>query len=107
MQLILVQLQERFGPETYVWYWINLQSFTLYPPLLGDASMAPDAPYIFRLIVINFFRKGPFSVGGNGLTLNKSQYRWEKPFEVELGASIRRIIDFSVPGRSMSVLPTG
>lgn len=107
MQETLQELEEKFGPETYEWRWENLQSLTLYPPLLGEAAMAPNAPYILRLIVNNIFRKGPFSIGGNGLTLNKSQYRWEKPFEVELGASIRRIIDFSEPGRSMSVLPTG
>lgn len=107
MQETIYELEEKFGPESYEWRWENLQSLTFYPPLLGEAVSDPNAPGILKLIVNNLFRKGPYTVGGNGLTINKSQYSWDNPFQVNLGASIRRIIDFSDPGRSLSVLPTG
>jgi penicillin amidase len=41
------------------------------------------------------------------MTINKGEYSWNDPFSVTLGPSIRRIIDFSEPYRSLSVLPTG
>jgi penicillin G amidase len=103
----LDQLHQKFGPETYEWRWENLHTFTLKPPLLGEASEDINAPAVFTLIVNNLFNKGPYSVRGHGMTINKGQYSWHRPFEMNLGASIRRIVDFSTPGRSLSVLPTG
>ncbi len=101
------QLQETFGPESFEWRWENVNTFTLKPPLLGEASENPDAPAIFRLIVNNLFSKGPYGVRGHGMSINKGQYSWHRPFEMNLGASIRRIIDFSAPERVLTVLPTG
>ncbi|TVP98300.1 MAG: penicillin acylase family protein [Balneolaceae bacterium] len=107
MAMALEELTDRFGSEPSEWRWENLHSLTLKPPLLGEASEAPDAPVIFRIIVNNLFSKGPFSARGHGMTINKGQYSWHRPFEMDLGASIRRIIDFSSPERTLSVLPTG
>lgn len=107
MRQTLDQLQEQFGPEPFEWRWENLHTLSLRPPLLGEAAEDPESPAIFRMIVRNIFTKGPFSANGHGMSINKSQYSWLKPFETELGPSIRRIIDFSSPGRSLSVLPTG
>jgi penicillin G amidase len=101
------QLHERFGPESFEWRWENLHTLTLEPPLLGEAGKNPEAPAMLRLIVKNLFNKGPYSVRGHGMTLNKGQYSWHRPFEMDLGPSIRRIVDFSTTGRSLSVLPTG
>ncbi len=107
MAMAINELTERFGPEPAEWRWENLHSLTLKPPLLGEASEAPDAPAVFRIIVTNLFNKGPFAARGHGMTINKGQYSWHRPFEMDLGASIRRIIDFSSPERTLSVLPTG
>lgn len=107
MRQTLDQLQEQFGPEPFEWRWENLHTLTLQPPLLGDAAAQPDAPTIFRLIIQNVFSKGPYPANGHGMSVNKSQYSWLRPFETDMGPSIRRIIDFSSPGRSLSVLPTG
>lgn len=107
MRQTIDQLTERFGPELFEWRWENLLSLSLQPPLLAEASGDPDTPRSFSMIVDNLFTKGPYAVRGNGLSLNKAQYSWLDPFNVTMGPSIRRIIDFSQPGRSYSVLPTG
>ncbi|MDZ7719446.1 MAG: penicillin acylase family protein [Balneolaceae bacterium] len=107
MAQTLQQLNEEFGSEPFEWRWENVLDFTLRPPLLGEASQRPDAPAILKMIVDNLFSKGPYTVRGNSMSINKAQYRWEFPFKMHLGPSIRRIIDFSSPGRSQTVLPTG
>lgn len=101
------QLTDEYGTEPYEWRWENLLTLTLEPPLLGEASHDPNAPAVFKMIVRNLFNKGPYSVRGNIMTINKGQYNWHSPFKMTLGASIRRIVDFSEPGKSLSVLPTG
>jgi penicillin G amidase len=101
------QLTEMFGDEPFDWRWENVNTITLSPQLLGEAARNPEAPGVFRLIVNNLFNKGPFPVHGNSMTVNKAEYNWNRPFEVTVGPSIRRIIDFGSPGRSHSVLPTG
>jgi penicillin G amidase len=101
------QLEERFGPEPIEWRWENLNTITLRPPLLGEASDSDEAPAAFKMIVQNLFNKGPYPVHGHGMSVNKSEYNWNRPFQVNVGPSIRRIVDFSSPGRSLSVLPTG
>ncbi len=103
----LEQLENKYGPESVEWRWENVHSLTLKPPLLGEASENPDAPALFRTIVNNLFNKGPYGVRGHGMSINKGQYSWHRPFEMDLGASIRRIVDFSTPERSLTVLPTG
>ncbi|MCC5941945.1 MAG: penicillin acylase family protein, partial [Balneolaceae bacterium] len=107
MAQTLEQLEETYGPESVEWRWENVNTLTLKPPLLGEASEDPEAPALFRMIVNNLFSKGPYGVRGHGMSINKGQYSWHRPFEMDLGASIRRIIDFSTPERTLSVLPTG
>lgn len=101
------QLEEQFGPEPFQWRWENLNTLTLRPPLLGEAALEPDASPVVRMIVNNLLNKGPFAARGHGMSINKSQYSWHRPFEMNLGPSIRRIVDFSTPDRNLSVLPTG
>lgn len=107
MARTLEQLNEKFGPEPFEWRWENLNTLTLKPPLLGEVSEDPNAPAVFRMIVNNLFSKGPYGGRGHGMSINKGQYSWHRPFEMNMGASIRRIVDFSTPERVLSVLPTG
>ena len=107
MRETVEQLTEEFGSEPLDWRWENVNTITIRPQLLGEAAQNPDAPAVLKLIVNNLFNKGPYPVFGNGLTVNKAEYSWNRPFETTLGPSIRRIIDFSNPGRGHSVLPTG
>lgn len=101
------QLGEMFGDEPINWRWENVNTITLRPPLLGEAAAAPEAPAVLRTIVNNLFSRGPYPVHGHALSVNKAEYGWDRPFEVTLGPSIRRIVDFSSPGRALSILPTG
>lgn len=103
----VTQLEDMFGDETINWRWENVNQISLKPPLFAEAAEDPNAPGILKMIVNNLMSKGPYPVQGNALTVNKAQYDWSDPFEVNLGPSIRRIVDFSSPGRSLSVLPTG
>lgn len=103
----LQQLNEEFGSQPFEWRWENVLKLTLRPPLLSEASQSPEAPAVFKMIVNNLFSKGPFTVRGNTMSINKGQYNWKFPFEMYLGPSIRRIVDFSTPGKSQTILPTG
>ena len=101
------ELDEKFGPEPFQWRWENANTLTLRAPLLGEAALDPEASPVLKLIVNNLLNKGPFPARGHGMSINKSQYSWHRPFDMNLGPSIRRIIDFSTPDRSLSILPTG
>lgn len=101
------QLEEQFGPEPFQWRWENLNTLTLRPPLLGEVALDPESSPVIKMIVNNLLNKGPFVARGHAMTINKSQYSWHRPFDMNLGPSIRRIIDFSTPDRSLSILPTG
>lgn len=103
----IVQLRTEYGDEPISWRWENVNQITLRPPLFAEAADDPEASAALKMIVKNLLSKGPYPVRGNALTVNKAQYEWSDPFRVTLGPSIRRIIDFSNPGRSLSVLPTG
>jgi penicillin amidase len=107
MQETISQLQGRFGSEPYDWRWENVNSLTLKPPLLGQAAESPDAPGTLKVIVNSLFNKGPYSPPGHSMSVNKAEYAWDRPFEIFLGPSIRRIVDLSNNSSSLSVLPTG
>lgn len=107
MLLTVDQLTEQFGPEPFEWRWESLHTLTLQPPLLGELSDHPDSPTALRLIVRNLLSKDPVATPGHGMTINKGEYSWNNPFDVTGGPSIRRIVDFSSPSRTYSVLPTG
>lgn len=100
-------LGERYGEEPFQWRWEDVHTLTLRPPLFAEAAEAEDASAALKLIVRNLLSKGPYPVVGNSLSLNKGAYSWHQPFEMNLGASIRRIVDLSNLGRSYSVIATG
>ncbi len=100
-------LRSRFGPEPFEWRWEQLHTITLKPELLGEAADQPEAPSALKLIVENLLSIGPLPVRGHSSTLNNGEYDWNDPYEMTLGPSIRRIIDFSEPGYTLSILPTG
>lgn len=107
MSATVAQLVARFGTETSEWRWEQVHTIRLDPPLFREASRKPGAPAILRLIVNNVLSQGPYPVGGHSRTVNNGQYSWLDPFEMTLGASIRRIVDLGDLGSSRSVLPTG
>lgn len=100
-------LTDELGPEPYEWRWEQLHKLRLKPPLLGRAAEAPNAPEALKLIVDNLLSKGPYPAMGHGMSINNGEYSWNDPFQMILGPSIRRIIDFSDLNYSRSILPTG
>lgn len=100
-------LREKYGEEPFEWRWEQLHTLTLKPPLFGEMAQSPAAPTSLKLIVDNLLNLGPFPVKGHGMSINNGEYSWNDPYEMVLGPSIRRIIDFSNPDYTLSVLPTG
>lgn len=107
MRQALDSLRAGHGPEPVEWRWERLHTLTLRPPLFGEAASDSAAPAALRMIVNNLLSKGPYGTGGHAMSLNNGEYRWNKPFDMVVGASIRRIIDLSDPGSTLSILPTG
>lgn len=107
MQDAILFLSDSLGSEPYEWRWEQLHTITFDPPLFAQAAKDPDAPAILKMVVKNVLSKGPFEVESHGMSVNNGQYRWEQPFDMILGPSIRRISDLSDMRKSLSVLPTG
>lgn len=107
MQDAILFLSDSLGSEPYEWRWEQLHTITFEPPLFSQAAKDPSAPAALRMIVNNILSKGPYEVESHGMSVNNGQYRWENPFEMILGPSIRRISDLSDMSKSKSVLPTG
>ena len=54
-----------------------------------------------------FFNYGPFPFGGSDQTLNRGGFNKNKPYKVDITASIRYIVDFSDFDNSLIVLSSG
>lgn len=63
------------------WHWGDLHSVTLNHPFSEKIFLKPAVTL------------GPFPVGGNLTTLNNTEWRIFKPFDMVLGASVRFIAD--------------
>ncbi len=107
MQDAIFFLSDSLGSEPFEWRWEQLHTITFKPPMFSQAAEDPSSPSALKLIVENVLSKGPYSVKGHGMSINNGQYSWEKPFEMILGPSVRRIIDLSDLSHTKSVIPTG
>ncbi len=107
MEDAIAYLNDRYGSEPFEWRWEQLHILTLKPSLFGPAAEDENAPAALKLIVNNLLNKGPYPIRGNHTSLNKGEYKWSDPFDMVLGPSIRRIIDFSDLSKTLSILPTG
>jgi penicillin amidase len=89
-------LKSRLGPVITDWRWGKLHTITFAHPF----GVKKPLNYIFNI--------GPYPAGGSFSQVdNMSIDRWEDSFNVTLGPSTRRLIDFSDAGKSLGVLPTG
>ncbi len=100
-------LKDSLGTEPFEWRWEQVHTLSLDPPLFGRAARQPDAPWALELIVNNLMRLGPYPVKGHGMSISNGQYKWNNPYNMVLGPSIRRIVDFSDMSRTESIVPTG
>lgn len=100
-------LQQNYGNEPFEWRWEQLHTITFEPQLFGEAAKDPNAPQALKLIVNNLLNNGPHPVSGHDMSINNGEYSWNNPYEMVLGPSIRRIIDFSDLSKTWSINPTG
>ena len=100
-------LQQNYGDEPFEWRWEQLHTITFKPQLFGQAAEDPNAPQALQLIVNNLLNNGPHPVSGHDMSVNNGEYSWNDPYEMVLGPSIRRIIDFSDLSKTWSINPTG
>ncbi len=107
MQDAIYFLSDSLGSEPFEWRWEQLHTISLRPPLFGEFAEQPEAPGALKLIVNNVLSKGPYPVKGHGMSVNNGQYSWDKPFQMVLGPSVRRIVDLSNLSKTKSVIPTG
>jgi len=98
---------DELGEEPFEWRWETIHTLTLESPLFSEAAKSEDAGMALKLIVNNILNKGPYPVRGNKMSLNNGEYRWTDPFNMVLGPSIRRIVDFSDMSKTLSITPTG
>ena len=91
----LIELTEQLGPEMKQWRWGRIHTLTLKHPF-GDMKVLQP-----------IFNIGPFEVGGSGTTVNNGEYHFAKPYQMMLGPSMRKIIDFADVNRALSVIPSG
>ena len=89
------QLKKEFGNDQSKWTWGKVHTLTFEHPL-GEKKP-----------LNHLFNIGPFTVGGNHLTINKGQYPYDSPYRVTVGPSYRMLVDFSNMNDSQHVLPTG
>lgn len=107
MEQAVTYLRQQFGDEPFEWRWEQLHTLTLKPAFFGKAAESKEASTSLKLIVNNLLSHGPFPVKGHGLSINNGEYSWNDPYNMILGPSIRRIIDFSNTNYTLSVLPGG
>jgi penicillin amidase len=88
-------LDTNFGRDAGNWYWGNLHKLEL-KHILGEHSLTRRV-----------FNRGPFSVGGDGTTVNVGTYQYESPFAVAVGPSLRFIVDWGSANLYESVIPGG
>lgn len=102
------QLEQQYGEQTFEWRWENLHTLTLRPPFFHDyLQQIAGSGRTIRMVVNNVMSIGPVPYPGHGMTINKSRYDWNDPFEVREGPSMRRIVDLSDLQSSWSILSTG
>ncbi|MCU0643570.1 MAG: penicillin acylase family protein [bacterium] len=89
-------LESSFADSVYNWQWGNLHQLTFEHPL---GKVKP---------LDKLFNIGPFPVGGSYTSVNNAGYFLDKnDFHVNVGPSMRQIIDLSNINNSLSVITTG
>jgi penicillin amidase len=89
------ELTKTLGPSMKDWRWGRIHTLTLKHPFGGID------------VLKSIFNVGPFEVGGSGTTVNNGEYHFTAPYEMTLGPSMRKIIDFADVNGALSVIPSG
>lgn len=96
-QTAIKELSDKNGTNPKKWNWGTHHTLTLNHPL----SEKKILDKIFKL------NRGPYQAGGSYHTVAASSYSYNKPYEVDHGASHRHIFNTADWDESVSVIPTG
>ncbi len=91
----VTSLQRRFGKDISEWKWGRAHRLEFKHPL--DRNR-----FARRLLNV-----GPFPFPGDGETVNRATFEFDKPYDVSMVASIRHIMDFSRLDRVLGIHTTG
>ncbi len=91
----VVLLSEKMGNNPTKWRWGAIHPVE-FRHVFGQVN-----------VLRPFFDYGPFPFGGSDQSLDRGGYNKNKPYDVDITASIRYIVDFSNLNRSLIVLSTG
>ena len=90
------EMRNSFGDVVYDWRWGNVHTIE-FKHILGRVKPLSC-----------FFNIGPFPIGGSGTTVNLAGYSiQEQNFAVNVGPSMRQIIDLANIDHPLRVIPTG
>ena len=86
-----------YGPNPTTWTWGKLHTLELIHPIGKQKPL--------NLL----FNVGPYPIAGGIETLNNQSFEFSNlpVFKSNLGAAVRRTIDFADPENGMSVIPGG
>jgi penicillin amidase len=88
-------LQRTYGPDMDDWHWGKVHRVEFHHPLDKSA------------VVKWLFNPDSFPFPGDGETINRGTFDFNKPYEVTMAASIRHIMDFSRLENTLGVHTTG
>jgi penicillin G amidase len=91
-------LEEEFGDSMEEWAWGNFHSATFEHWPFGQSGVMP-----LELL----FNSRPIPVSGDNFTVNAGWYSFSDPFGVNLGSSLRMIVDLDNFDNSLSIMPPG
>ena len=103
----LTELEENFGKDLTNWQWGRMHKVTFKHAFSGYFSLLDQ-----------YINIGPFEIGGDGTTINNTEYPFAKSieefssfrhneFDNILGPSMRFIYDFANPDEFYLILTTG
>jgi penicillin amidase len=96
LEAAIAHLTEVSGKNYSDWKWGDIHRLTFEHP----AGRKWPLNYLFNL--------GPYPIGGGTSLINNTAWsRSDLTFDTKVGASARRLVDFSNPRESFGVLPTG
>jgi penicillin amidase len=91
----ITSLERNLGTDMEEWEWGRVHRLEFGHPIARDA------------ITKRLFNLGPYPFPGDGETVNRGTFAFNKPYDVTMAASIRHIMDFSQLNRSLGIHTTG
>lgn len=94
----LAWLTENYGEDTSQWTWGQIHTVTMSHSPLGSSGIPP----------VEWLANGtPMPMAGDNTTVNNAAFRWNAPFKVWYGTSMRYMVDLGAMDEAQVVLTTG